>query len=217
MLVFIFFAYPGQALIALIQDPSEIMNYLTPSGLSFILIATIVFQWMVYGLNYLIIYFEGTGLAGIGLGRIRKIDFAWAVSFWLASLVILSGLEVFMAKIGLPVDGELGYLIPKDLTGKIVWVFVSMTAGFCEEVAFRGYIMTRLRLLGKFNSWIIPVIVSAVFFGAGHIYQGFSNVIVLTIYGAMFSLLYIRTRSLWPCVIAHFLNNVFAGLVFPNF
>lgn len=216
MLSLLVIAYPGQALLGFYQDPSELLKNMTPFLLLLTLVSTIAFQWIIYGFNYLAIYFEGTGLAGIGLGRLRKIDFAWAVAFWAAALLILSGIEVLMAQIGMPVDGELGYLIPKDTSGKIVWVLVSLTAGFCEEVGFRGYLMTRLRLLGKFNSWIIPVIVSALLFGASHSYQGFSNVIVLTIYGAMFSLLYIKTRSLWPCVIAHFLNNIIAGLVIPN-
>jgi membrane protease YdiL (CAAX protease family) len=112
-------------------------------------------------------------------------------------------------------SGEIQFLIPEDATGRVVWVLVSFTAGFCEEVGFRGYLMTRLRLVGRFQSWLVPTIVSALIFGACHAYQGWPGFIILSVYGAMFSLLYIRTGSLWPCVIAHSLQDL-GALFFPQ-
>ena len=111
--------------------------------------------------------------------------------------------------------GELGMLVPEDSFGRVVWVAVSFTAGFCEEIAFRGYLMTRLRILLKSKSWLIPVLVSSVVFGVCHAYQGWPGLIVITTYGAMFALLYIRTGSLWPCIIAHFFQD-FGALFFPH-
>ena len=63
--------------------------------------------------------------------------------------------------------------------------------------------------------WLIPVILSAVVFGACHAYQGLPGFILLSIYGAMFSILYIRTKSIWPCIIAHFFQD-FSALFFPQ-
>jgi hypothetical protein len=70
--------------------------------------------------------------------------------------------------------------------------------------------MSRLRLVFKMKSWVWPVIISAVVFGACHAYQGLSGFIVLTVYGAMFALLYIRTKSLWPCILAHCAQDLLA-------
>ncbi|HWR82135.1 MAG TPA: CPBP family intramembrane glutamic endopeptidase, partial [Candidatus Deferrimicrobium sp.] len=88
-------------------------------------------------------------------------------------------------------------------------------AGVCEETAFRGYLMTRLRLLGRFRSWAIPTVISAVAFGICHAYQGLPGFIVITAYGVMLSILYIRTGSLWPPIIAHFFQD-FAALFVPQ-
>jgi membrane protease YdiL (CAAX protease family) len=111
--------------------------------------------------------------------------------------------------------GEITMLIPEDPVGRVIWVAVSFTAGFCEETAFRGYIMTRLRLIFKLDNWVIPTIVSSVAFGACHAYQGLPGIIIIGTYGLMFSLLYLRTRTLWPCIIAHSLQDL-GALFFPQ-
>jgi hypothetical protein len=195
--------YPLVSLLGLEDDPGAMLRSLNQGALIFLLVATILFQWTIFLFNYVTLYFENTGLAGVGLGRIRPLDFAWAGAFFLAAWTILTGLAWFLAQIGLPMPGEIGLLIPTTTFGKVVWVVVSFTAGFCEEIAYRGYLMTRLRLLLKSKSWVIPTIVSAVMFGVGHAYQGVPGLIVITAYGVLFSLLYIRTGRLWPCIIAH--------------
>ena len=207
--------YPAVSLFGLEEDPGAILRSLNQGALIFLLVATILFQWTIFLFNYVTVYFEGTGLAGLGLGRIRLLDFAWAGAFFLAAWTILTGLAWLLAQVGLPMPGEIGLLVPTDPFGKVIWVVVSFTAGFCEEVAYRGYLMTRLRMLGKCKTWVLPTIISAVIFGIGHAYQGVPGLIVITAYGVLFSLLYIRTGRLWPCIIAHFLQD-FGALFLPQ-
>ena len=52
-------------------------------------------------------------------------------------------------------------------------------------------------------------------FGACHAYQGIPGLIVITVYGALFALLYIRTGRIWPCIIAHFFQD-FSALFIPQ-
>jgi membrane protease YdiL (CAAX protease family) len=196
--------YPALSLVGVTgQDTSELLRSMSQGVLIFMLIVTILMQWSIFLVNYVTTFFEKTGLAGIGLKKIRLIDFAWAGAFFLCAWLLLTGLAWVLAQIGLPMPGEIGLLVPTDPFGKVIWVLVSFTAGFCEEVAYRGYLMTRLRLLGKTRSWVIPTIISALFFGIGHAYQGWPGLIVISVYGVFFSILYIRTGSLWPCIIAH--------------
>jgi membrane protease YdiL (CAAX protease family) len=204
-LLLLLVAYPGVQLLGNGMDPTQMLKSLDQTMIMILLIVTVIVQWGIFLINYLSLYFEKTGLAGVGVKRIRGVDFAWTVAFLLAAVAIISGLEWFLGEIGIPVSGDVGLLIPKDPAGKVLWVLVAWTAGFCEEVAFRGYVLTRLRLLGRFNSWWIPILISSLAFGACHTYQGLAGFIVITIYGAMFGLLYIRTGSLWPCILAHFL------------
>lgn len=201
--------------VAFAGDPEDLKLLLDDTVLLFTLIATIMMQWMMFLLLYVASYREQTFLRGLGLTSFRAVDIAWAVTFLLVANLILSGLAWVLAQFGMPMPGEIAFLIPQDTTGRIVWVGVSATAGFCEEIAFRGYLMTRLRILGKTKTWLIPVVVSSLTFGILHAYQSLPGVIILSVYGAMFALLYIRTRSLWPCIIAHFFQD-FTALFIPQ-
>ncbi|MCX6835736.1 MAG: type II CAAX endopeptidase family protein [candidate division Zixibacteria bacterium] len=207
--------YPGLSLLGMGEDPAQLLKSLNQGTLIFLLIATVLFQWTIFLFNYVATWFEGTGLPGVGLTRLRTVDFAWGISFFLSAWLLLTGLAWLLAQVGLPLAGEIGLLVPQEPFGKLLWVLVSFTAGFCEEIAFRGYLMTRLRLLGRFQSWIVPTLISAVAFGICHAYQGIPGFILITIYGILFSLLYIRTGRLWPCIIAHFFQD-FGALFLPR-
>ncbi len=214
-LVFLIHVYPGISMIGISEDPATLLKSLDQTMLMIMLISTVIMQWGIFIWLLLSLMKEGTGLAGIGFKRIRGIDFAWAAAFLMAANLILSGLAWVLAQVGLPMPGEISLLVPQDTAGRILWVFVALTAGICEETAFRGYLMTRLRLVGRFSSWVIPTIISAVVFGACHAYQGVPGLIVISVYGAMFSLMYIKTGSIWPVIIAHFFQD-FMALFIPR-
>ena len=197
------------------EDAASLLKNMNQGVLIFTLIATILLQWSIFLIIYVATYQEQTGLGGLRLTRMRLVDFAWAAAFLLGANLALTGLAWFLGRIGLPMPGEISLLVPTDPFGRVVWVAVSFTAGFCEEIAFRGYLMTRLRLIGKFRSWMVPTLVSALIFGICHAYQGVPGFIVISVYGLLFSLLYIRTGRLWPCIIAHFFQD-FGALFFPQ-
>lgn len=174
------------------------------------MVATIVWQWFLFLFIWMTVWRENTGLKGIGFTKIRLIHFGWAIAFLLASNVILLGLEYILSQFGLGIPGELGFLVPDDPPRMAIWVVVSFTAGFCEETAFRGYLLTRLQKLSGTKKWLLAGIVSSVVFGLGHTYQGLGGFIVISVYGGLFALLYWRTGSLWPCIIAHSLQDLSA-------
>ncbi|MEE8576400.1 MAG: CPBP family glutamic-type intramembrane protease, partial [candidate division Zixibacteria bacterium] len=149
-------AYPAMSLLGGGSDSTELLRNMSEGMITFALITTVLLQWFIFTINYATVYMEGTGLTGLGLKRLRVVDLAWAVAFFASALLILSGLAWLMAQVGLEMPGELGFLIPKDASGRVLWVIVSITAGFCEEVAFRGYLMTRIRLVFKCSGWVVP-------------------------------------------------------------
>jgi membrane protease YdiL (CAAX protease family) len=207
--------YPGMSRLGIGEDPAALLKSLDPFMLMFLLITTIIFQWMIFGANYLSVHMERTGLLGIGFTKFRSIYIAWGIAFLLAANLLLAGVAWLLGQIGMPLSGDVSFLVPQDAAGRVVWVLVSITAGVCEETAFRGYLMSRLRLVGKFNSWVIPTVISAVAFGACHAYQGMPGFIAITIYGVFFSILYIRTGSIWPGIIAHSLQDL-GALIWPH-
>ena len=85
-----------------------------------------------------------------------------------------------------------------------------ITAGFCEETIFRGYLQK------QFIAWTgnvpVGVLLSAAFFGACHIYQGAKAVVLIAVYGALFGVLAQWRKSMRPGMITHALHDTVSGL-----
>jgi membrane protease YdiL (CAAX protease family) len=80
-------------------------------------------------------------------------------------------------------------------------IAVSCTAGFVEEVIYRGYLQR------QFGSWtrsiVVGLIASALLFGLSHGYEGPSRMVVIAIYGAMFGIVAVWRKSLRPGMMTH--------------
>ncbi len=91
----------------------------------------------------------------------------------------------------------------------LVWTF----AAFGEEIAYRGYLLTRAADIGKRSPmayWLGIVFVS-ILFGYGHYYKGPSGMIDSGIAGLILGAAYMLTgRNLWTCVLTHGFIDTFA-------
>lgn len=81
-------------------------------------------------------------------------------------------------------------------------------APFCEETFFRGYFFQGLRL--RINIWV-AVVLSAVVFGFAH--GDLGSLALLIVIGLALAVLRWKTRSIWPGMALHALNNLLAALV----
>jgi membrane protease YdiL (CAAX protease family) len=71
-----------------------------------------------------------------------------------------------------------------------------------EEVVFRGVLLERFSVKWRVG---VAVVLSAVFFGILH-----ADPVGAGMFGLITGLLYLRTGSLWPGIIIHFVNNLVA-------
>jgi len=78
---------------------------------------------------------------------------------------------------------------------------VSLFVGFYEEILFRGFLLTRLRALSGSNA--VAVALTAALFGALHFPQGLVGVAQTAAVGVVLATLVVRTRTLWPAILAH--------------
>jgi hypothetical protein len=103
-------------------------------------------------------------------------------------------------------------LLPRDATEIIAWLLVCVSAGFCEEYVFRGYLQEQFRLLtGKV--WI-AVALQAIVFGFGHGYQGVALMLTIIVYGLLIGATAAWRKSLRPVMIAHGWLDFFEGFAF---
>jgi len=131
------------------------------------------------------------------------LDIAVAAGFW----VVWTAAAVFMSFVVGPSQVErLGFLKPQGLVEVTLWVMMSLTAGFCEELVFRGYLQAQF--LGLTGRAALAVPAQAVVFGVSHLYQGVKQVIVITVLGILFGLLANWRKSLRPGMISHAWSDV---------
>jgi membrane protease YdiL (CAAX protease family) len=142
------------------------------------------------------------------------LDVAVAAGFWLLSAFVLASLAYALG-LGKAHNIEaareqISFLFPHSPGEIAVWILVSATAGFCEEILFRGYLQTQLaRLSGA--TWL-GVVGQAAVFGGSHAYEGWQRMIIIAVWGSMFGVLALLRRSLRPGMMAHGFHNFFTGL-----
>lgn len=101
-------------------------------------------------------------------------------------------------------------LIPQT-EGEFRWfVPLSITAGICEELLFRGYLIWMLTpWFGLFGS----AVASAVVFGLAHSYQGGKFGTRAFVAGFVMTGLFLVTRSIIPGIVLHALVDIVGGYV----
>src|SRR5277367_758275 len=136
-------------------------------------------------------------------------DIGVACLFWLVVIVMLVGLQLSIGKS--PQTAKAAFMLaPGNLPEIILWLVLSATAGFCEEIVFRGYLQKQFHAIT--GSDAAAVTMQAVCFGIAHSYQGVKSIVTITVYGALFGIFAIYRKSLRPGMIQHAMQDSFAGL-----
>ena len=105
---------------------------------------------------------------------------------------------------------QTGFLLPATFFESVVWIIVSIVAGICEELVYRGYLQRQLWSLTR--SLPLALGLQSVIFGFGHIYQGWKPALVTAIYGLIFGAIAAWRRSIIPGAIAHATVDFLAGM-----
>lgn len=150
-------------------------------------------------------------LIGLRRGEFAR-DLGAAAIFWTIAIIVLAciGIVLRLLHFGEP-QKAIAQLAPQSAVEMLLWIALSVSAGFVEEFVFRGY------FLRQFSSpphqlWV-GVIASSLLFGCSHAYEGAAGMIAITVYGAMFCGLAILRRSLRPGMIAHGWHDIFTGVM----
>ncbi len=144
------------------------------------------------------------------------IDVAIAFAFWVVAAAVLAGLS-FALGLASPsqvaqAKKQLGALLPRSGLEMALWLVLSATAGFCEEIMFRGYLQKQFRAATR--STAAAIVLQAVVFGIAHAYQGGRRIILIAVYGALFGMLAAWRKSLRPGLIGHAMQDSFSGIAF---
>jgi membrane protease YdiL (CAAX protease family) len=189
--------------------------------------------WITLGLRIRRIPLRSLFGAVAGAFRGVAMDTGIAFAFWIGSLMILGTLGILWSsaeaaithqqpavRSGQPFTPspsqqrtvrELEQLAPANAKEIAAWVALCILVGFVEESVFRGYLQSQFTAWAR-GSAAAGVVLSAMLFGAAHGYEGVRNMVLLAVFGVLFSLLAIFRHSLRPCMFAHCWHDLVAGL-----
>lgn len=176
-------------------------------------IVVIIFEWAVVAF----IWF-GTTQCGvrirdlIGGSWVRPVhilrDFLIAVAFLIIATGVLGVLDHFLKTAP---NQAIRNLIPQSPIEVVLFLVTSLTAGFCEELIYRGYLQRQFTAITHAVGG--GIVLQSIAFALSHGYQGWRFVVLIAVLAAMLGLLANWRRSLRPGMIAHALQDGVSGIV----
>ena len=165
-----------------------------------------------------LVWFVSIGIHSQGHTLMDLVGRRWqTIGPTLIDLVVALGTVAFLRSAGALLYDLLGrwasntgFLLPKSWSESLVWIAVSAAAGICEELVYRGYLQRQLWALTK--SLPLALLLQALIFGCGHLYQGWKPALVTAIYGLIFGVVAAWRRSLIPGALAHAIVDIMGGL-----
>jgi len=188
---------------ALQQHPNVVPLYLS----------LIAVEWLlVYGV-WAGIRSRGVRLVDLIGGRWHSakdilIDIVLAVVVWIFWLGVQAGVSRMIPSHAKSVST----LLPQNTLEVVLWIATSLSAGFCEEVAFRGYFQKQFEAMT--GSSAAGVTLQAILFGISHGYQGLQAIVMIILFGFLFGILAFWRKSLRPGMILHAWSDIYAGYLF---
>jgi membrane protease YdiL (CAAX protease family) len=170
----------------------------------------VIAEWIFVFCAWLILKRSNESFSSLGAWRMGNWA-GWSLALFVAALTIASNLR-FFPRLGIPIS----YAFAPHGVHLSVALSTGITAGFCEEILFRGLLMTDFRKAGYgVAAQIIFPGISFGFSHLGYVVHGFlagAGIMVPTaVLGMLWGIAYLLgRRGLIPCMVAHFLNDATA-------
>lgn len=163
------------------------------------MLPVLVLKWRMKKLGYFYAPIKtDLGLSPILLPIIfGGITLIWAQSNINASLVSIFNYSEFSSEVIWGGSSEL----PKGYQLVLIFLVNALVPAFCEEFLFRGAILTNCLPFGRSNA----ILISSLLFSLMH--QNAEQILYAFAAGILLGLVYERTKSIWPCVFLHMINN----------
>lgn len=200
--------------LALFLLAAVLVGYVSTAVPGHIRVPAVVFLQgaVLIGVVAILLARRGQSWRHIGLAAPQAADLPRGVVAFAACLglnmVLVYGLHSVSPEIVEAHSERLG-VIARQLTGGLSFAGVLVMLAFVgvyEELFARGLLLQRCRVV--FGGTWLPVLVSSLLFGLGHLYQGWMGVAQTTLVGVVLAMLTLRWRTLWPAIIGHALLDI---------
>lgn len=172
-----------------------------------------VMEWTVVGFIWWGLNRRGLRLSELIGGRWRRgVDVLRDLAIGIAFVIIVGGAgQLLGSMLKAATPQAVSAMLPQTPFEMILWVPLSLTGGFCEEVIFRGYLQRQFSVLTR--SVTIAIVLQAIIFGLSHGYQGWKMMLIIAVYGICFGCLAHWRRGLRPGMLGHALQDTAGGLL----
>jgi len=176
-------------------------------------IVTIACEWLLFGLAAWGIRIGGVSISSVVGGRwstpkLFLRDLGIGVLFLLGSNVALAALSAVLHP---GPNANITRMLPHGRIEIVLWVFLSISAGICEEFVTRGYLQQQLG--GILKNATAGLIAQGILFGAAHAYQGPKLMFTIVVLGCMMGWLAQWRQSIRPGILSHFLQDAIGGII----
>lgn len=110
----------------------------------------------------------------------------------------------------------LAFFLPVTRTERRWFALLSVSAGVCEEIVYRGFLIAYLAALLPALGLPGAVVLAAVIFGAAHGYQGPRGVALTGFLALIFTALFYLSGGLWLPILVHALLDLRLLVLLPR-
>jgi CAAX protease family protein len=146
---------------------------------------SIAYEWGMAYWAFVGVHWKGGQLSDLTGGRWTSwrslaLDVAIAIPFWGVWELTAWLVHLAVDRVRIPTTP---YQAPSGFAEIFMWILLSISAGVCEELVFRGYLQKQFHVAT--HSIAAAVILQGIIFGMVHAYQGWKQVIVIVPLGIL--------------------------------
>lgn len=170
-------------------------------------VSSIASLWMLALATIAVAWVSGYSAGDIGFASLDGVR-----TVVIAAVLTIAGVAVLFAFrfAGVREPELVRQLMPVTRRDRLLFVAVSLTAGICEEIVFRGFLIHVV--YGASGSIVLALVLSSGVFGVAHAYQQPSGAARAALLGLILALPLVATGSIIPSIIAHAAIDLLSGL-----
>ena len=175
-------------------------------------VGAIVALWLAFGRRWDALFLGPVAPWRLGLGLAFALIAGWLLALYNRRVVEALDPEG-RAKLRKQV-AAVEFFLPHTATEHRIFKMLSITAGICEEIIYRGFVMW---VAASYVGLLAAVPLQAIIFGLGHVYQGDNPASIgraalkTGIAGLLLALIVVATGSLVPGMVLHALVDLSTG------
>jgi membrane protease YdiL (CAAX protease family) len=139
----------------------------------------------------------------------------FGIMVYLIGLVTIAAVGIALSATPLVHEHNLAYLLamlPRSPLEFLLWFGVSLTAGLCEELIFRGYLLQQLTAWTRMP--IASIVIAALLFGSVHLYEGLGAILPLAALAVVYGFVVRHFKGdLRAVIVAHTLQDFLVGFI----